>query len=268
MTIPTWITGPEIFGLIPMANKVYINAANTDGAAVWEQLSLWSEYNAHTILAATDDNTPAPLTVGEQTVVGRLTGGNISAVAIGIADNNIVQIDQDGAADNDYAKFTANGIEGRSYAEVLADIVYFGSCFGNEIAWEQASAAQNTWYNISDSDMADGSGGLNGTTHDGSGKITVANTGKYLITYYAAIEASVANAHVKIGIEVDGSGTAVNDGLTHIEAASANKQLPVGGTAILSLSASSYVEISVMTDDASTPTIRVDHLGYSITRVG
>ena len=39
-------------------------------------------YDAHTILYATTDNTPAALTVGEQTVVGRATGGNISALAI------------------------------------------------------------------------------------------------------------------------------------------------------------------------------------------
>lgn len=41
-----------------------------------------SDYNAHTILYATTDNTPAALTVSEQTVVGRATGGNITALAI------------------------------------------------------------------------------------------------------------------------------------------------------------------------------------------
>ncbi len=39
-------------------------------------------YDAHTILYATSDNTPTALTVGEQTVVGRATGGNISALSI------------------------------------------------------------------------------------------------------------------------------------------------------------------------------------------
>lgn len=41
-----------------------------------------SSYDAHSILYATTDNTPAALTVGEQTVVGRATGGNISALSI------------------------------------------------------------------------------------------------------------------------------------------------------------------------------------------
>lgn len=39
-------------------------------------------YDAHTILYATSDNTPIALTIGEQTVVGRVTGGNISALSI------------------------------------------------------------------------------------------------------------------------------------------------------------------------------------------
>ena len=41
---------------------------------------------------------------------------------IGIADDNLLEVDDADAADNDYAKFTANGLEGRSYAEVLSDL--------------------------------------------------------------------------------------------------------------------------------------------------
>jgi len=40
----------------------------------------------------------------------------------GIADDDLMQVDDADAADNDYAKFTANGLEGRSYAEVRSDI--------------------------------------------------------------------------------------------------------------------------------------------------
>jgi hypothetical protein len=81
-----------------------------------------ADYNAQTILAATTDNTPAALEVTEQTLVGRLTGGNVAAVAIGIADNNIVQIDDAGAADNEYARFTAAGIEGVAKADLITDL--------------------------------------------------------------------------------------------------------------------------------------------------
>jgi len=52
------------------------DAANVDAAGAVMEL----DYNAHTILAATSDNTPAALTVAEQTLVGRITGGNIAAL--------------------------------------------------------------------------------------------------------------------------------------------------------------------------------------------
>jgi hypothetical protein len=39
-----------------------------------------SLFDANTILAATTDNTPAAVTVGEQTLVGRITAGNITAL--------------------------------------------------------------------------------------------------------------------------------------------------------------------------------------------
>lgn len=41
---------------------------------------------------------------------------------IGIADNNLLKVDDADAADNDYAKFTANGLEGRSAAESKTDL--------------------------------------------------------------------------------------------------------------------------------------------------
>jgi len=69
------------------------------------------------------DHTSVTLTAG----TGLTGGGDISAnrtfdVDVGIADDKIVQIDSASVADNDYAKFTASGLEGRSYAEMLADL--------------------------------------------------------------------------------------------------------------------------------------------------
>ena len=48
-------------------------------------------FNAQTILAATADDTPAALTVGEQTIVGRKTGGNIAALTAAEAMNVLWQ---------------------------------------------------------------------------------------------------------------------------------------------------------------------------------
>ena len=78
--------------------------------------------------------TDVPVTDGG-TGVSTLTSGEVligngsSAVqtrAIGIADNNIVEIDSSGVAgapaNGDYAKFTANGLAGRNFAEVRSDL--------------------------------------------------------------------------------------------------------------------------------------------------
>ncbi len=83
---------------------------------------LESLFDAHSVIYSVSDNTPVQLTIGEQTLLGRLTSANITAVSIGIADNNILQVDHASPADDDYAKFTTAGLEGRSYAELRADI--------------------------------------------------------------------------------------------------------------------------------------------------
>jgi hypothetical protein len=77
-------------------------------------------FAAESVLAATADDTPAALELAEQTLVGRLSGGDVAAISIGIADNNILQVDQADAADNEFARFTAAGLESLSVAETLA----------------------------------------------------------------------------------------------------------------------------------------------------
>ena len=52
------------------------DTTNVDAAgAVME-----SDYNAHTLLQATSDDTPVPITIAEQRIVGRITAGNIKAL--------------------------------------------------------------------------------------------------------------------------------------------------------------------------------------------
>ena len=58
-----------------------------------------------------------------RTDLGLVIGTDVLAEqTIGIADDNLVEMDDLDAAATDYAKFTANGLEGRSYAEVRSDI--------------------------------------------------------------------------------------------------------------------------------------------------
>lgn len=96
--LDSWVTGG---GLGDMTKAVYdSNAdgviakaqldaalANTSGTNTGDQTLVGlggiasALFDAQTILAAVSDNTPAALTVGEQTLVGRITGGNIAALS-------------------------------------------------------------------------------------------------------------------------------------------------------------------------------------------
>lgn len=68
-------------------------------------------------------NNPHTVTPGQLSLV---IGTNVLAQqAIGIADDNLVEVDGPGAgapANGEYAKWTANGLEGKTYAELLADL--------------------------------------------------------------------------------------------------------------------------------------------------
>ncbi len=141
----------------------------------------------------------------------------------------------------------------------------FGSIFGNEIGWSQASAAQNTWYLISDADIDTGNGGVSGMTHDGSGKITVTNAGTYKIIYAVTLECSALNKHVQTGIAANGS--VINDGVQHYEVATPSAQLTMGSVAHVGLAASATIEIAVRTTDTGTPDLSVDHINVSVTRI-
>jgi hypothetical protein len=140
----------------------------------------------------------------------------------------------------------------------------YGSCWGNEINWAQASAAQNTWYKISDTDMSDGE--LNLVTHDGSGKLTVSKAGRYLVTYHGTSVINTVNKHILHAIAVN--GTEQGQGQVHYETHAPNEEIPFGGCAVLSLAASATVEISMQTTDTGTPSFEVQHLTISVVQVG
>jgi len=117
-------------------------------------------YDANTILYATTDNTPAALTITEQTVVGKTTGGVISALAIDsdlssvsanddtipsakatkamgdlklplaggtmsgditLGENTSVALDPAGSADGKYSGITVTGTAG--YSQAFGDLV-------------------------------------------------------------------------------------------------------------------------------------------------
>lgn len=59
---------------------------------------------------------------GDTDAMAISSGGVVTLSVQGIADNQVLTVDQADAADNDIAKFTANGLEGRSYSELKTDL--------------------------------------------------------------------------------------------------------------------------------------------------
>jgi hypothetical protein len=139
----------------------------------------------------------------------------------------------------------------------------YASVHGEEIAWSQ-SAAQNTWYEVSDTDMADGQLG-NGATHDGSGKITVPNAGMYQIAYSITFEVGAANKHVESAISI--SGTEQTPGQSHLETLAAGIEHIFSSVAILSLSAGATIEVSMRQNDTGSATITVDDVNISVVQL-
>lgn len=164
-----------------------------------------------------------------------------------------------------HADMTLDHEQRLRYLESLErPIIAYGSCWGNEINWSQASAAQNTWYEISDADMSDGK--LYGVTHDGSGLLTLLHAGNYFVAYSAAVECSTSGKHVQSGISL--SGTEQSDGIDHFETQGANAQFHLGSIGIVSAAANQTIQISIRTTDTGTPTLSVDHLNIFVGRFG
>lgn len=121
----------------------HVGAADPHTGYVLESL-----YDADSVVTATSDNTPIATAMAEQTVLGRLTGGHPDDIAIGIANDNIVQIDDASVADDDFARFTASGIEGLSTQTTLSTLLGAVMLENDALKLDAALSADGKWNGI------------------------------------------------------------------------------------------------------------------------
>jgi len=134
-------------------------------------------YDAYTILAATADNTPAALTVTEQTVVGRATGGAIAALAID-SDLSAVSANDDTVPS---AKATKAYAETRMAATSAAVVATFasGSCSGylkSDGGCDTPAGGATISEGNSSVDVDDGAGGAGSVDVTVDGSVVTATT--------------------------------------------------------------------------------------------
>ena len=143
----------------------------------------------------------------------------------------------------------------------------YGFVEGDHIIWIQAKAVQDTWYNISDSDMS--TRYLNTITHDGNGKMTIAKAGIYKVSFNVAYEVSAANVHIEIGIEVNGSGSADAVGPhAHTTSKFSNQEQDNVAKGYMNLAANSTIEVAIRTTDAGIPDFIVDNVHLTCDMIG
>ena len=98
-----------------VTDTAYVCVDNTNGAAIWSSAS--GDLLASNNLSDLDNAATA------RTNLGVAIGTDVLAEqTIGIADNNLLEVDDAAAADNEFARFTANGLEGQSNLEVRGDL--------------------------------------------------------------------------------------------------------------------------------------------------
>ena len=164
-----------------------------------------------------------------------------------------------GAADN---VLRTDGYGVTSWVSPIANEA-FGSFWGLEISQLQTGAVQNTWYFVDSA--AIGGGEVSNVTSNAGGKLTITNTGRYLINWSLTLEANANNKHLLGGVGVNGS--VAGYGQAHTESVT-NQEVCLAGTCIIPLNAGDYVQLAFRTTDTGAPNINIDDVGMTITRLG
>jgi hypothetical protein len=142
-------TNGNIFLLAGTGTK---NLSLTVPMIIMQRSSNWYEYGGsgtsgagdltgNTLASGVINSSLTKLGLSAAGVVKTASNGSITSGTIGIANDNIVEIDDADAADNDFARFTASGLEGRDYGEVRTDL---GLVIGTNVQAYSANTALTT----------------------------------------------------------------------------------------------------------------------------
>ena len=134
---------------------------------------------------------------------------------------------------------------------------------GVAIGWSQASAAQNTFYDITDADIV--AKNISGITDTGSGVLTIVEAGLYLVSYSITCETSAANVHLIGSVAVGGVERANGQG--HTETKFLNQETQINCTGLFNFAAGAVVNLSVATTDAGTPNITVETVNLTMLKI-
>jgi len=140
----------------------------------------------------------------------------------------------------------------------------FGSMYGNEIAYAVAGAVQNTWYDVTEANIANSVVPNKMSTN--TGEITTVVSGIYQISFFVTLEASIANKHLQAAASIN--NTATLESTSHLYQVTANEEVTMCGSTILSLNKNAVIAICVRTTDAGAPNLTVTHMSLSVVMVG
>lgn len=101
------------------------------------------DFTSITATGSVTMGTPGTLTSATSDAVTATS--HTHAITSGIADTNIVKVNDADAADDDYAKFTASGVEGRDFSEVRTDLGLVSGWFAAGETWTYASSDDPTY---------------------------------------------------------------------------------------------------------------------------
>ena len=154
---PAALTVPEqtLVGRITSGNIAALTAAQVrtllnveDGADVTDATNvdaagavMESDFDAQTILAAISDNTPTALTVGEQTVVGRITSGNVTALT---GANLWTILTGQAGADVSMNSHKLTSVADPTSAQDAATKTYVDSLVAHGLTWHEAVLDKDT----------------------------------------------------------------------------------------------------------------------------